>query len=412
MSALMRIVLSLVAVATILFAIDASPCWAQNSPPDVSDTRTQYPPFLANSYFGISMAAVDTPFSARQLEPGFSSTEVKTTRAGLSVALLGHRFGRYFAAEAAYTRPIKWARFNDLNSTGEGRSVWMALGEFKVRARVPITNRVAIYGDAGVAVTSRHGAVTSDGRSIVRSAQYLASLVGGGGEYTINPRWSLQAGFTRTAANDALQQPRSLVVLGGVRYHLVPLDADRLREAARGGYVFPKRLVQLGYAPGGLGLGVNDFFSTTVPIFWGAEVAVDRGFTVRYEQNVFHSRKWVAFDLGASVARWNGATRVEHLTSASVYPILKLVLLRSSAADLQVSYSVAGPTVLSSDTLNGVVTGTNRFIFQDLMGMAIAAGQSRQFVIGLGIGHYSNGNLSPVNPGINIPLTISIGYAF
>ena len=46
------------------------------------------------------------------------------------------------------------------------------------------------------------------------------------------------------------------------------------------------------------------------------------------------------------------------------------------------------------------------------MGIAVSAGRSRNVLVGLGLGHYSNGNLLPINPGINIPVTLTIGYAF
>ena len=166
----------LAASVTALLVICVGSCWAQNGTPDPSDTRTQYPPLLANSYFGLGVAMIDTPFTARQLQPGFSATQIDTPAAGVSVALFGHRFGQYFAAEVDYSRPLRWASFNNLNGSGLGHSVWVALGEFKGRARLPITDRLAIYGDAGVAITSRHGAKNDDGTVVVGDAHYLAPL--------------------------------------------------------------------------------------------------------------------------------------------------------------------------------------------------------------------------------------------
>ena len=63
-------------------------------------------------------------------------------------------------------------------------------------------------------------------------------------------------------------------------------------------------------------------------------------------------------------------------------------------------------------TMNGVDIASNRFLFQDLMGVSVVAGKNRHTVIGLGIGHYSNGNLFPINAGVAIPLTVSAGYSF
>ena len=53
-----------------------------------------------------------------------------------------------------------------------------------------------------------------------------------------------------------------------------------------------------------------------------------------------------------------------------------------------------------------------RFSFQDLMGIGAFLGREKHLNIAATIGHYSNGNLLPNNPGITVPLVISLGYAF
>src|SRR5207253_2057218 len=118
---------ALAAAVAMLLTIGVRPCRAQNAPPDPSDTRTQYPPLLRNGYFGLGVGVVNTPFTASQLQPGFSASQVQTPGFGASVVLLGHQFGQYVAAEMGYSRPFKWASFDNLNGTGQGRSVWMAL---------------------------------------------------------------------------------------------------------------------------------------------------------------------------------------------------------------------------------------------------------------------------------------------
>jgi hypothetical protein len=408
----MRWFFVLAACVVMTLTIGAAAALAQDAGGDGGDSRVQFPPLLANSYFGLSVATISTPFTAASLQPGFSSSQIDTPMAGVTVTLFGHQFGQYLAAQIDYSRPFKWASFDNINGTGLGHSVWMALGEFKLRGRLPINDRAAVFGDVGFAITSRHGATADDGKVVIANAQYVAPLIGAGVEYAINERWSLQACLTRTGGSDEDHQPQTVVVGAGFRYHLHPLDAAQVREASLGGYVFPKHLIQIGYAYGGAGFGTNDFLSSTVPVFWGADLAVDHGFTIRYEQNLFHSQKRFAFDLGVSAARWHAQKSVDYLSSVSVYPILKYAIIRSTSVDVQVSYSLAGPTLLSSDTLDNVPTGTNRFTFQDLIGMAISTGKSRNILVGLGIGHYSNGNLLPINPGINIPLTVSLGYAF
>jgi hypothetical protein len=44
--------------------------------------------------------------------------------------------------------------------------------------------------------------------------------------------------------------------------------------------------------------------------------------------------------------------------------------------------------------------------------VGVYAGRDRRYNFELRVGHYSNGNLIPRNPGIKVPLTFNVGYAF
>ena len=367
---------------------------------------------MRNGFFGLSLGAMDVPFTDTHLQPGFRAGEIRTPPAAFQITLLGHQFNPYISADMTYTRPMKWANFDNINGGPQGHSAWVVLGEFKLRGRVPIADRLWLYGDAGIALTSRHGAKNDAGAVVIGNANYPAFLTGGGLQYQVNPRWSFLAGITRTSGSEEDNHPRSLLVTTGVRYHLSPLPADQVAAAARSEYLVPANTVQVAYAASLAGRGLNDFFSSTVPIFWGGSLQVDHGFRVSYERNLFHTKRWIAFDMGISGARWHAQKSEEHLASVSFYPQLRFFLVRTPSADMQITYSVASPTILSQTTQNGAEIGTTRFSFQDLMGISIVAGRNRRTLIGLGIGHYSNGNLLPVNAGVAIPLTISLGYAF
>lgn len=377
-----------------------------------ADTRSQYPPLMANGFFGVSFGAIDTPFTASQLAPGSRAAAVRTPSPAFKIVLMGHQFNRYLSAEVDYERAVHWLSYDDVNGTGQAHSVWVVLGEFKLTGKLPVTTRLSFYGDAGVAVTSRHGAKTDAGETIVADVHYPAVLVGGGLDYQLNPRWSLQGGISRAAGSRTHNQPRTILLSGGVRYHLSPLPADRVAEGVNGGHIFPEHVIQFGLAGGIGGAGPTHFVSRTIPIFWGGHVSVHRGFTVRYEQNLFHTRSLFAFDLGTSVSSWQTARNDEHFFAASVYPLLRFILLRTRLADFHLSYSVAGPTYISTEALDGLEIGTTRFTFQDLIGLGVSAGKRRQIAVGMGLGHYSNGNLFPANAGVAIPLTFSLGYAF
>jgi hypothetical protein len=302
--------------------------------------------------------------------------------------------------------------YDDVNGTGQGHSVWVVQGEFKLRAHLPVSDRVSLYGESGVAVTSRHGAKTDDGAIIVEDAHYPALLLGAGLEYQINERWSLEGGFTHSAASRTHNQPETVLLSGGFKYHMAPLPPDRLREASSGGYYFPEQIVQVGYASGVAGFGLNHFLSRTLPIFWQGHVFVDSGLAARYERNVFHSRKIFAFDLGASVSTWQSQQNGDSLLALSVYPLFRFLPIRTRTADVYATYSLAGPTHLSRRVVDGTEVGTNRFTFQDLFGFGVLAGEGRHVVVDVSLAHYSNGNLFPINAGVAVPLTISLGYAF
>ena len=412
-------VLRWVLFVSAVFACSAVPCRAQQPPAAEPDTRTQFPPLLRDGFFGISLGAMDSPFSASQLSPGFRAADIRTPGPAFQITLLGKQFNQYFSGEMTYTRPVQWVRYDSINGSTDNQSVWVVLGEFKLRGRIPLNDKVWLYGEAGVAVTSRHGAETPSGTPIVESAHYPAFLTGGGVQYQANDRWSFLAGFTRSAGSRTHNQPRTLLFTGGVRYYMRPLPADQVAAAARGEYPVRANSIHVDYGASMAGFGLNTFFSSTLPIFWKGNLAVDHGFRVRYERNLFHTARLFALDLGVSGARWHGQKTEEHLASVSIYPLLRFFIARTPSADVQFTYSLAGPTILFQDTLpnqpislNGQPIGTNWFSFQDLMGVSVLAGKDRRVSLGLGIGHYSNGNLFPINAGVAIPLTLSVGYAF
>jgi len=96
----------------------------------------------------------------------------------------------------------------------------------------------------------------------------------------------------------------------------------------------------------------------------------------------------------------------------SLYPQLRFMLVRTSRADLFVTYSVAGPTFISRKVIDGQETGLHRFTFQDGLGLGVYFGRDKHGMFGIKLGHYSNGNLVGGNPGIAVPIAFELGYAF
>jgi hypothetical protein len=399
-------------VATLLLATPAV-AFAQDGPAPGSgkeDTRTQYPVLLRNSYFSLNLGYIDYGFSPQQLEPGFSAESIDTPRLAVRAVLIGHQFTPYLSVQAHYARPVQYVSYRNVNGEIAGHHVWMHFGGVTAKSQVPLGRRAAAYGEAGLGLTSRSGFEIGTA-SVVRDAHFASLLLGGGVEYHVNRKWDLVAGTLYSRGNTEQNQPRTLFTSGGFRYTMRELPAAVVEENRRGGFIFPEHIVQVSYTSDTLGYGWNTLVSRKIPIFWGGNVRVARGFAVHYEQNVFHTRKLFGFDVGGSAGFWRSRENADWFRTLSIYPLFRFTFLRTRPADVYFSYSLAGPTYISKSLLDGRATG-NAFTFQDFMGFGVFLGPRRQFNLGVKINHFSNGNIQTENAGVKIPYTFNVGYTF
>jgi hypothetical protein len=378
-------------------------------PPAHADTRTQYPAFLVDSYFGLSLGFIDYDFSARQLEPGFAVQTVDVPHVAGRVALYGHQFNRFLSAQLTYMRPVLYVSYKNVNGDQTGHHLFTHFGGVTLKPEFPVTPAVSIYGEAGLGITSRRRLAVGEAAAI-REAIFPSVLLGGGIEYHVTPTWDLTAGLTYSPARERDNQPHTMFLSGGFQYNLRPLPADRVEANRRTDAIFPEHLVQIEYTTG-VGYGVNDLFSKKVPIFWGGNVKVARGIAVHYDRNVFHTRRVFSLDLGTSASYWRSRDEREKFLTLSAYPLLRFTLLRAKTADFYVCYSLAGPTYVSKQIIDSRDTG-NSFTFQDFIGIGAFIGKNRRVSAGLKINHYSNGNIFTRNAGIKVPLTVNLGYTF
>ena len=391
----------------------APPAVAQDQPASVvatDDTRTQYPALLVNSYFSINVGRIDYPFSTKQLEPGFSSATIQIPRVAVRAVLIGHQFTPYFSVQAHYLRPVQYLAYRNINGADMSGHVWMHFGGVTGKTQVPLGRRASIYGEAGLGLTSRRG-FDAGTTAVVRDAHFANALLGGGIEYHVNRKWDLLGGTLLSTGNADQNQPRTFFTSGGFRLTMRERPADVVTANREAGYVFPEHVLQFSYTTNELGYGFNTLVSKKVPIFWGGNVLVSRGFAVHYEQNVFHTRKVFGLDVGTSAGFWKSRDQAEWFRTLSLYPLFRFTLLRTRPADLYVAYSLAGPTYMSKTVVDGRGTG-NAFTFQDFMGMGLFLGRARHLNVGVKINHYSNGNIFTENAGVKIPYTFNIGYTF
>jgi hypothetical protein len=404
------------AACLLLWALSAQALAQQSSPsapaePPAAreDTRTQYPPFLANSYFGVNVGSLFYAFTQRQLEPGFHAGSIAAPHAAARVALFGHELTPAVSVEVTYMRPVRFVTYRNINGDEEAHHVWTGFGGAAVKGRAPIAGRTSIYGEAGLGIASRHG-FARGAAPVVRDATYASLLLGAGVEYHLSPTRDFTAGVTFLPSNARHHGSRAVMVDGGFRYTMRPLPPERVEANRQGGFLFREHLVQIEYSTG-FGYAINTFLSAKVPVFWEGNVRVDRGAAVHYDRNVFHTRKVFALDLGTSGSVWRSRNNRQRFATVSVYPLFRFTPVRTKSADIYFCYSLAGPTYTSARVLDGRDLGS-RFTFQDFMGAGAFIGRDKRTTVGVKINHYSNGNLFSENAGVMVPVTFTVGRAF
>lgn len=370
--------------------------------------RAQLPPELNQTYMGFGAGYTDIPYSNSDLINGIRATSFKNPSFGLNV-FIGHFFNPYLAAQVSLMRPVKWAYANGIQTPTDKHSIWISLFGVALRPTLPVSERMSLYGLAGVGIVSRHG--FSINNTVANPSEDMMSfLTGGGLTYALTPHWHLDLGVEDALARPEKQQPNVFYSFAGFYYIFQTLHLPHYYSTH---YIFHKNLIQVG----GLNTDVfnpniNRFFTVGyLPIFWTGDVKAKNGAWFMYERNIFHTHKIFSFDLGTSVSTYHSLVNNTSFQAFSVFPAVRFWFLRSPQADLYFTYSVAGPTYLTQSHIDGIYLG-GRFSFQDMLGVGAFLGQAKELNLAMTLGHYSNGNLLPNNPGVEVPLVVSVGYAF
>ncbi|MBI2062793.1 MAG: acyloxyacyl hydrolase [Candidatus Yanofskybacteria bacterium] len=373
------------------------------------DSRAQYPPWLSNSYIGFNIGYVKQTFTHVQLERGYQASTIENPKLMVSVTLFGHHFNKNFSAQLTYKRPVHWVRYKNINGITSEHTVRTNLASITGRATAPIGSLFSIYAEGGLGIVTRSG-FNLENRNIVKDANYPTMLLGTGLQYRLSDSLDLQTSIAYAPPNKSFMQPHTFLVSSGIVFNMRPLSAEKVKNIAQLGVIFPKNLVQIGYATNTFGTGVNRFVSRA-KIFWGGSHEVTHGVTLRYQRNVFHTKKIFSLDLGVSAANWRGAKNQISFYTFSLFPQFRFTLIRLKQIDLYLGYSLAGPTYITKTITDGRDIG-QRFTFQDLLGLGWYMGKQRHINMEVGIGHFSNGNIFPQNPSVKVPLTFTVGYTF
>ena len=384
------------------------------------NSRTQLPSFFYNSYIGANVGFGKFNFTNTQLTEGFHAGRIENTRYGARV-FIGHYLTPYLAIQLSLMRPFRWIYYYDLqgpHATRARQTVWISLfGLLTLKPTWRINDRWWLYGEGGLGLVSRHGferkSAPGDDFVLLKGGEILTPIIGGGLSYRVSGQWYLDASILYAPAQHTQQQPYTLYGALGFFYYFLPPNGHTASAEFEDLFIFPHNLIEFGYFNHNLfNWEVNKYVTAPyVPIFWNGKIKIQNGFSLMYERNFFHTQRSFSLNWGASVSHWVSRGLRNRYYAFSVFPALCVWIIRSKHMDFDFTYSVAGPTILTRSTIDGIDAGKH-FTFQDFMGVGFFLGKNKNININFKIMHYSNGNMFEHNPGIAIPVTVTVGYAF
>lgn len=145
------------------------------------------------------------------------------------------------------------------------------------------------------------------------------------------------------------------------------------------------------------------------PLFWHASFKTDNAAYLWYERLLVHSEKYFALYGGGNVARLGYNREVE--MAFSMFLDMHFYIFHQAGFNLYINYSIAAPTLLSNRKY-GHTHYYNNFVFQDMLGVGLSFGPKLPIAVGFDVVHYSNGDIFPVNGGIQIPFVLWLAYQF
>jgi hypothetical protein len=387
---------------------------AQQSTPSASveNQRVRYSRFLSGTYIGVQLGSIGYAFSNAQLQPGFQAQSVQVPHFATRFVLFGHEFNKYFSGQVSELVPGHPVVYQNINGNLGSYDLWMNnIAGFTVKARLPLHKRWSLYGEGGLGVVTRNG-ITINQSTALNITNYATFLFGGGLDYRLTDNWDLLTGITVAPGQSGSKHPTAVFFSGGFDYTMRRVPAEPAAADSPNGPIWPRNIIQVGYITDALGFGVNDFFTKgKVSIFWHGSINVANGFSVDYQRNLFHTRRFFAIDWGVEISSWKSMVDGERFFTVSLYPVLRIPLIRTNPVEFYVSYSLAGPSLITTNNVDGQAIG-RIFTFQDYMASGVYLGRKRRVTAEVRIGHYSNANIFPQNPGLTIPIGFYFGSTF
>ena len=99
---LARVVVTVAVVSCMTGSLHAAPQGPPPPAPVREDTRAQFPSFLLDSFFSVSLGYIGYDFSQRQLGPGFQAGSITIPHVAARVTIFGHQFNERLSAQLVF----------------------------------------------------------------------------------------------------------------------------------------------------------------------------------------------------------------------------------------------------------------------------------------------------------------------
>jgi hypothetical protein len=396
----------------------------------IARDRTELPALLRGSSIGAIIAYSRFPFTLDELQPGILPMDISTPQVAVR-AFIDHAFNERLALRVSLMRPFEWVTYTGQPYFDTVHSIQLSIAALTLAPAVPLSRRTSLYGELGPGLLTRDGFEVEE-VAAVTDFEALTVVLGGGLRYELARHWNADLNLMFVPAVAGKQQPATFLAGLGLSFVTtrpatrkpgpggllepplgVPPTRSNRQASDDPAYEFPLNCLHFGFVDHHLfRWDVNHYFTLpNLPIFWNGDVKTKRGAIVMYERNIYHTRKRFSIDWGASISSWESDKESLTFGAFSLFPSLKIWLVRGRTWDLYFTYSLAGPTVLTRNRFDGIDTGKN-VTFQDFMGLGTFLGADKHLNVSVRIFHYSNGNLFAQNPGIAVPAVIGLGYAW
>lgn len=372
-------------------------------------SRAEIPTWLVGTWFGVNVGYISLPFTNADLEADFTARHIETP-VFVVHGEIGHYFNRYLGAEFGLLRTLGDAKYIGVARVDDYHNVMTSFFSLALRPTLPLSRQFWLYSEAGVGYVSRNG-FTVNNVVAVKNNGVFSPLIGAGLSYRVSRGVFIDLKLRYMFANNSMKQP-SLFFAGLGFYYLLTHEKAK-PPASPVKYMFPHNFIQLNYFNRDiLDADASKYFSPPyLPIFFRGAINVKDALLFMYQRNFFHTQKNFSLAWGVSGGRFSSRELKQKFYTVSIFPELKIWMVRCPRFDLYFTYSLAGPTYISRHIIDGIDSGGN-FTFQDFLGLGALVGRSKHVSVSLKIVHYSSGNLYSHNPGVKIPVMFALAYAW